>query len=370
MYTNVLKFQQNLKSIVSSIDTVALLSWLKRFFMEESLSLEIPKRREHLVWTETVLFTVVTVAAFFGNLSVCFAVYRNQRLRTLANMFVVALAVSDILISICCMPFSVATLIRGRWVFGGNVCRFQGFAMFTCAMASLNTMGIIAISRYFCVVKPQKYIVLFTKKRILMYIGLVWCTAFVGSVPPHLFRNGGYKFQPAKAMCMYTFETNIAYTVFIECVFISTPLAIITFCYAKVFYTVSRSNQVFSQENNPQQLRANVEEAKVTKTLATVMAGFAFCWLPIGIMDYIDAARGEPTLPRQAYLTYSFLAYLSSTINPLIYGATNRHFRREYKAMVKKLLCFQSRRRTGVSEVVSETEDRRNRRVQTTTAYL
>ena len=171
---------------------------------------------------------------------------------------------------------------------------------------------------------------LFNKQRISTYICLVWWAALAGSVPPLLFRNGGYKFQPEKAMCRYTFETNMAYTIFIECVFIFTPLTLIVICYARVFYTVSRSNQVFSHENNPQQPRANVEEAKVTKTLAVVIAGFAFCWLPISIMGYIDAARGEPALPRQAYLTYAFLAYLSSSINPFIYGATNKQFRQEY----------------------------------------
>ena len=307
--------------------------------MEESILQELPKRAEHLVWTETVLLAVINVASFFGNLSVCCAVYRNQRLRTFANMFVVGLALSDILISSCCMPFSVATLFHGRWIFGASVCRFQGFAMFTLAMASLHTMGVIAVSRYFCVVKPERYQVLFKKQKILLYIALVWFAALVGSVPPLSFQTGGYKFQSGKAKCMYTFETNIAYTVFIECVYISTPLTVITICYAKVFYTVSRSNQVFSHENYPAQLRANVEEAKVTKTLATVMAGFAFCWLPICIMDYIDAAHGEPTLPRQAYVTYGFLGYLSSFINPFIYGFTNRHFRREYKAILSKLLC-------------------------------
>ena len=305
--------------------------------MDESLSLELPKRSDHLLWTETVLFALINLAAFFGNLSVCFAVYRNQRLRTLTNMFVVALAVSDILISMCSMPFSVATLFRGRWIFDVNLCRFQGFAMFTLALASLQTMGVIAVSRYFCVVRPGKFITLFNKQRIFMYIALVWLVALLGSVPPLLFEKGGYKFQPSKAMCMYPFETNIAYTIFIESVYISTPLTLITICYAKVFFTVARSNQMFSRENNPQQLRANVEESKVTKTLVAVMAGFAFCWLPICIMDYIDAARGEPTLPRQAYLAYGFLAYLSSTINPFIYGAMNRHFRQEYKAILSTL---------------------------------
>ena len=302
--------------------------------MDESIPLELPARSAYLVWIETVFLSVINLAAFFGNLSVCYAVYRNQRLRSLPNMFVVALAVSDISISICCMPFSVATLYHGRWIFGANFCRFHGFTFFTLSMISLPIMGIIAVSRYFCIVKPEKYIVLFNKRRILVYIAAVCCVALVGSVPPLFFAKGGYRLKLGKAACMYAFETSIAYTIFAECVYIGTPLSLITFCNTKVFYTVSRTNQVFSSENNPQQLRANVEDAKVTKTLAAVMAGFAFCWLPICVIDYIDAARGEQR--REAYLTYGFLAYLSSTINPFIYGAMNRYFRQEYKAILRK----------------------------------
>ena len=305
--------------------------------MEHLLYRELLKRAPPLIWTEAVSLAIINIMAISGNISVCYAVYRNQRLRSLANMFIVALAVSDLLISVSCMPLSVATLIQGRWIFGTSVCRLQGAAMFTFSLASLNTMGVIAVSRYFCVVKPTRYIVLFRRQRILMYTAVVWCMALIGSVPPLIFQTGGYTFQPGKAMCMYPFQTNIAYTVFIECVFVAAPFTLITFCYAKVFYTVSRSNRVFTQENNPEQLRANVEDAKVTKTLALVMASFSLCWLPICITDYIDAARGEPTLPRQMYLTYGFLAYLSSSINPFIYGATNRRFRREYKMILKKI---------------------------------
>ena len=305
--------------------------------MDRLHSSELLKRAQHLVWFEAIFLAIINMMAIFGNISVCYAVYRNQRLRSVSNMFVVALAVSDLLISVSCMPLSVATLVQSRWVFGTTVCQLQGFAIFTFAMSSLNTMGIIAISRYFCVVKPTRYIVLFRKQRIVLYTAAVWCMALISSVPPLIFQTGGYTFQPAKAMCMYPFQTNIAYTVFIECVFVAAPFTLITFCYAKVFYTVSRSNRVFTQENNPEQLRANVEDAKVTKTLALVMVSFALCWLPISIMDHIDAARGEPTLPRKMYLTYGFLAYLSSTVNPFIYGATNRRFRQEYKTILKKI---------------------------------
>ena len=305
--------------------------------MDHPHSSELLKRAQYLVWIEAIFLAIVNIMAISGNISVCYAVYRNQRLRSLINMFIVALAVSDLLISVCCMPLSVAILVQSRWIFGTTVCQLQGFVVFTFSLASLSTMGVIAVSRYFCVVKPTKYIVLFKKQRIVLYTAAVWCMALIGSVPPLIFQTGGYTFQPAKAMCMYPFQTNIAYTVSIECVFVAAPFTLITFCYAKVFYTVSRSNRVFTQENNPEQLRANVEEAKVTKTLALVMASFSLCWLPISIVDYIDAARGEPTLPRQVYLTYGFLVYLSSTINPFIYGATNRGFRREYKTILKKI---------------------------------
>ena len=334
----------------------------------ESLSLKLATRKVELVWIETGLFAIINVAAFVGNLSVCYAVYRNQRLRTLSNMFVVTLAISDIFMSTCCMPFSVATLIRGQWIFGEAFCRFHGFGVFTFGLASLHTMGIIAVSRYFCVVKPEKYIVLFKKQRTLMYIAVVWCGALVGSVPPFFFGQNGFEFQPGKAMCIYTFDANIAYTIFIECVYIGTPLTLIAFCYSKVFFKVSRSNRVFFSENNPQQLRANVEEAKVTKTLATVMVGFACCWLPVCIIDYIDAARGEPTLARQAYLTYGFLVYLSCTINPLVYGATHKQFRQEYKAVFRDMLCLRCSRCAGtVSDATSVEESRGTRqKVETT----
>ena len=308
--------------------------------MRESLSVQLATRTEPLVWTETVLLAVINIVAFFGNLLTCYAVCRNQRLRTIPNMFVVALSVSDILMSTCCTPFSVATLFHGRWLFGERFCRFHGFGVLMFAMLSLGTMVLIAVSRYFCVVKPTKYIVVFKKQKTLMYFTVICCVALAGSVPPFFIKPGRFEFHPGKAMCLYPFESNIPYSVFMVCVYIATPLTVITICYAKVFHAVSRSNQVFSLENNLQQLRANVEEAKVTKTLALVMFGFSCCWLPVFIMDNIDAARGEHTLPRQAYLTYGFLVYLSGTINPFIYGSTNKQFRREYTVVLSKIFCF------------------------------
>ena len=174
--------------------------------MEKSLSVGLATRTKSLEWTEAVLFAVINVMAFFGNLLTCYAVYRNQRLRTLPNMFVIALGVSDILMSTVCMPFTVVTLFHGRWMFGESFCRIDGFGALTFGLVSLQTMGLIAVSRYNCVVKPEKFALLFKKQRALLYIAVVWCVALVGSVPPFFFKNWGFEFPPGKAMCFYTFK--------------------------------------------------------------------------------------------------------------------------------------------------------------------
>ena len=311
--------------------------------MTSKLSLELATREEALVWTETVLFAVTNVVAILGNLLTLCAVYHNHRLRTIPNIFVIALAVSDILMSTICMPFTVASLFHGRWIFDETVCRFQAFDIFAFGTSSLGTMAAIAVSRYFCVVNREKYPSLFKKKIALTYIFIVWCLALAGSVPILLFKNDSIGFQPGKAMCMYKFESNIAYSASILCCFITTPLIIIKICYVKVFRAVSRSNRVFSLENNLELLRVNVKEAKVTKRLVAVVVGFACCWLPVFVVDNIDMARGEPTLPRQVYLTNSLLIYLSSTINPFIYCATDKRFRREYKVVLRKIFTFKCR---------------------------
>ena len=303
--------------------------------MTSKLSLKLATREEALVWTKTVLFAVTNVVAILGNLLTLCAVYHNHRLRTIPNIFVIALAVSDILMSTICMPFTVASLFHGRWIFDETVCRFQAFDIFAFGKCSLGTMAAIAVSRYFCVVNWEKYLSLIKKKRALMYIFIY---------PILLFKNASIGFQPGKAMCLYKFESNIAYSASILCCFITTPLIIITICYVKVFRAVSRSNRVFSLENNPELLRVNVEEAKVTKRLVAVVVGFACCWLPVFVVDNIDMTRGGPALPRQVYLTNSLLIYLSSTINPFIYCATVKRFRREYKVVLRRIFTFKCRK--------------------------
>ena len=49
---------------------------------------------------------------------VCTAVYKNTRLRTTTNLYIIALAISDLMSGVFVMPFALGVLIKGEWVYG------------------------------------------------------------------------------------------------------------------------------------------------------------------------------------------------------------------------------------------------------------
>ena len=96
----------------------------------------------------------------------------------------------------------------------------------------------------------------------MTYIAVEWCAALLGSLPPFFFGNGGSN-QEKLAKCLYTFQTNAAYTALVESMYAATPFILIILCYVKVFYTVWSTKRIFSAKTNLHTLRAHIEEARL-----------------------------------------------------------------------------------------------------------
>ena len=118
---------------------------------------ELQERAYGLVVLESGLMIVITILAVTGNSMVCWAVYRNQRLRTVTNIYVVTLAISDALLAVLSGPLTIVFLVTGEWRFSEAVCYFQGFFAFFCVFFSLLLMTATAVNRYYRVVKPHRY---------------------------------------------------------------------------------------------------------------------------------------------------------------------------------------------------------------------
>lgn len=70
------------------------------------------------------LYTTILLLAVTGNALVILTLVQNRRMRTITNVFLLNLAVSDILLGVLCMPFTlIGTLLRD-FVFGEIMCKF------------------------------------------------------------------------------------------------------------------------------------------------------------------------------------------------------------------------------------------------------
>ena len=105
----------------------------------------LESRSTALKVVEAGAMIALNIASLLGNILVCLSVYRNNRLRTTTNLYIIALAVSDLIAATLVMPQATGVLITGRWPFGETAVKytrlFQSFCSvcFACNHGSYRT---------------------------------------------------------------------------------------------------------------------------------------------------------------------------------------------------------------------------------------
>uniref|UniRef100_A0A3P9A6L0 G-protein coupled receptors family 1 profile domain-containing protein n=1 Tax=Esox lucius TaxID=8010 RepID=A0A3P9A6L0_ESOLU len=78
------------------------------------------------------------------------------------------------------------------------------------------------------------------------------------------------------------------------------------------------------------------KEKKATQMLAIVLGVFIICWLPFFITHILNTLCTTCKVPLKMYNAFTWLGYLNSAVNPIIYTTFNIEFR---KAFIKILHC-------------------------------
>ena len=300
--------------------------------LEDMLN-ELKSRSKEQVTLESVSFGFLSLLILVGNFATLLVMLLNRRLRTIPNMFVASLAVSDFSIgALTSVPLGIPTLVTSHWPFSDTTCQFQGYIAMTLVAASIHTLALMAVNRYFRIVKPSKYRHYFTKKKTTMMLLVSWFYSMCCPLP-YFFAAHKVVFNAFKFFCYTPIDNNIFMAYGIP-LYIGIPTIIIVYCYLSIFKTVRTHNNNIQFSRNPVSA-ANVEGIKVTRTLFVMVVFFNLCWIPILLIDIVDSIQTRWIFSREVYVAYTFLAHISSALNPLIYGVLNRNFRTDYL----KLLC-------------------------------
>ncbi|XP_049650659.1 D(1B) dopamine receptor [Accipiter gentilis] len=139
------------------------------------------------------LLALLILWTLFGNVLVCAAIVRYRHLRSkVTNIFIVSLAVSDLLVALLVMPWKAVAEVAGYWPFGAFCNVWVAFDIM-CSTASILNLCVISVDRYWAISSPFRYERKMTQRLALVMIGVAWAlSVLISFIPVQLnWHKGG-----------------------------------------------------------------------------------------------------------------------------------------------------------------------------------
>ena len=298
----------------------------------------LESRSTALKVVEAGAMIALNIASLLGNILVCLSVYRNNRLRTTTNLYIIALAVSDLIAATLVMPPATGVLITGRWPFGETACQIHAYFSLFAVYVSPVTMGLTALNRYTRICKSdQQYNLFFSKKKSRIFLGSAWTFVPLYILIPRVTGLQDFHFVPSYAACLNRHLSNfgkmVHYFVVLGLFFV-LPLAVTIFSYRKVLKKIQEHNTGTAQSLRINNETVTSNEIRLSKSLFVVVFAFMLCWVPARFITILTRLVFGNKMPRNVQLLCTFFLNISNAINPFIYAGMNPVFRREFRKLL------------------------------------
>ncbi|KAG8002318.1 Melatonin receptor type 1B-B [Nibea albiflora] len=310
-------------------------------------------------WAVTSLASVLiftTVVDVLGNLLVIVSVFRNRKLRNAGNVFVVSLAFADLVVAFYPYPLVLYAIFHDGWSLGDAQCKVSGFLMGLSVIGSIFNITGIAINRYCYICHSFSYDKLYSYRNTLLLVALIWLLTVVAIVPN--FFVGSLQYDPRVYSCTFAQTVSTSYTITVVVIHFFVPIAVVTFCYLRIWILVIQVRRKVKSEVRP---RIKPSDLRNFITMFVVFVLFAICWAPLNFIGLAVAINPEavvPRIPEWLFVVSYFMAYFNSCLNAIIYGLLNQNFRREYKRIIMSVwmphLFFQETSRGGTEAMKSK----------------
>ncbi|XP_072050970.1 galanin receptor 2a-like [Amphiura filiformis] len=282
---------------------------------------------------------ILAIVGIIGNSAVIHVYLHTRTLTTSAtNRFIAALAVADIITSICIIPIPTLSYVPDN--FGGHFyCKVvhSSFLLWISIEASVLSLTVLAVERFVAIAQPIRYRRLFSVRMTRFIIIIIWLFAFACNT----YLIYSHHLGKVTRACYVHFD-NVGFQFFIGVsIFVLkylVPVMSMLVLNIRSIQILKVRARVFSTESNQHDQkdtdRALLEaRQRIINMLLTVIIRFIICWTPdqFGYLAFNLGLVPYEYFYGNLYRIFVVLGFSNSCINPVLYALTNKNFRHAIK---------------------------------------
>ncbi|ROI83780.1 Neuropeptide FF receptor 1 [Anabarilius grahami] len=301
-------------------------------------------------------YVLIFSLCMVGNILVCFIVLKNRQMRTVTNIFILNLAISDLLVGILCLPITLVDNLITGWPFDVVICKMSGLVQGASVSASVFTLVAIAVERFRCIVYPfQRKL---TQRQAIITIAFIWALAIAIMCPSAVtltVSRDVLHFMVDRDNVTYPLYTcweawpdrsmrKIYTTVLFSHIYLA-PVTLIVIMYTRIAVKLVKSPaSIRDAHAEDESRRVFRRKLRVVNMLLMVALLFTVSWLPLWILmmltDYGNLSNAQLDLVAVYIFPFAhWLAFFNSSVNPIVYGYFNENFRRGFQAAFQFGMC-------------------------------
>ncbi|KAE8604293.1 hypothetical protein XENTR_v10014660 [Xenopus tropicalis] len=289
--------------------------------------------------TIPIIYSTIFVVGVFGNSLVVIVIYSYMKMKTVASIFLMNLALSDLCFVITLPLWAAYTAMHYHWPFGDFLCKLASTAITLNLYTTVFLLTCLSIDRYTAIVHPMKSRI----RRTVMVARLtcvgIWVVAFLASLPSIIYRQIYIFPGTNQTVCALVYQSGqIYFTIGMSLVknivgfFI--PFLIILTSYTLIGKTLKEVCRAQRARNDD-----------IFKMIVAVVLLFFFCWIPHQVFTFLDVLIQMDVI--QNCKIYDIvdtgmpiticIAYFNSCLNPFLYGFFGKNFRKHFLQLIKYL---------------------------------
>lgn len=282
---------------------------------------------------------IVCVVGILGNAFVLLVFFFQKDKWSVPEIYLGNLALAD-LILLACLPFWAMNILNYfYWPYGEFLCKVVNLSIIVNMYASIYMLVIVNIDRYLALVLIMKARWLRRRRNAKAICFCLWLFGVIMGIPTTAFRRVQYIPHFQKVACIIHYPSDswkLAHHLQLDLLGFALPLLAIVFCSSNILWVLhKRSDGIYQQDRN---------DRKATVLVSAVTLFFLICWAPFHIFTFLDVLCDLNVLDLNSWSHIldmgsqftTYLAFLNSCLNPMLYVCSGRYFKRKVSGIYKR----------------------------------